>query len=298
MTQLPAAPLAAPWLEVLNPGVILGQARYALFDFDGTLSVIRRGWEQVMIAVMLECICAQTPPTPEIAAEVAQYVDQSTGILSIKQMQWLEAAVQRHGLARSRLSATEYKRLYTQRLLQPVSARLAQLDAYPDGRDAGQDAWMIAGARQFLHALARRGVSLFLASGSDQEFVLHEAGLLGIADLFEGRIYGAQGVSEDDSKERIIQQIIAGLRCEQGQAGARLASGSERSSLWVIGDGPVEMRYARAAGAVALGIAADEKQRAGLDQRKRQRLIDAGADLLVTDFLHATELADLATGCV
>jgi len=52
----------------------------------------------------------------------------------------------------------------------------------------------------------------------------------------------------------------------------------------VVGDGPVEIKSGRALGAVTLGIAADEKRRQGLDPRKRQRLLAAGADLIVTDF--------------
>ena len=32
---------ALPWLEVINPAVRLGRVRHALFDFDGTISVIR-----------------------------------------------------------------------------------------------------------------------------------------------------------------------------------------------------------------------------------------------------------------
>ena len=45
------------WLEVVNPAACLGQVRHALFDFDGTISVIRRGWETIMIPMMLEMIC-------------------------------------------------------------------------------------------------------------------------------------------------------------------------------------------------------------------------------------------------
>ena len=52
----------------------------------------------------------------------------------------------------------------------------------------------------------------------------------------------------------------------------------------MVGDGPVEIKSGRALGAVTLGIAADEKRRQGLDPRKRQRLLAAGADLIVTDF--------------
>lgn len=45
-----------------------------------------------------------------------------------------------------------------------------------------------------------------------------------------------------------------------------------------------------ARGAVALGLAADEERRQGLNPRKRQRLLAAGADLIVTDFLHHEDL--------
>lgn len=39
--------LPSDWLRVLNPEVTarLGHIRHAPFDFDGTLSVLREGWE-------------------------------------------------------------------------------------------------------------------------------------------------------------------------------------------------------------------------------------------------------------
>ncbi|MGC8835093.1 MAG: hypothetical protein ACP5R4_13690, partial [Armatimonadota bacterium] len=41
-------------IEIINPNVVRGRIRYALFDFDGTLSVIREGWQQVMIPFMVD----------------------------------------------------------------------------------------------------------------------------------------------------------------------------------------------------------------------------------------------------
>ena len=61
---------ALPWLEVINPSVRLGRVRHALFDFDGTISVIRCGWEGVMIPLMVEMICGDHARTPEIKAAV------------------------------------------------------------------------------------------------------------------------------------------------------------------------------------------------------------------------------------
>lgn len=265
-----------PWLEILNPTAELGSVQHALFDFDGTLSVIRHGWETIMTTVMLESICEDQEPPPNIVAEVTQYIDRSTGILTILQMKWLAQAVQRYGIAKQRRSPSAYKRIYLDRLLQPVYERLASLDE----SQASRAAWMVAGAGDFLKQLHQRGVKLFLASGTDQEYVEREAEALGLAELFAGQIYGAQGDAEDDSKERIIRRILV----EQKLAGRELL---------VVGDGPVEISAARQAGALALGVACLESDRTSLDPRKRQRLVEAGADLITSNFRHNAEIAEI-----
>ena len=262
-----------PWLEVVNPSIRLGFVQHALFDFDGTISVIRRGWEQVMIPMMVEMICDGSPPTRAIEAEVAEFVDRSTGILTIKQMQWLECAVRRRGLAGTPLTAAEYKRMYNERLLQPVRERMVRLD----GSRSARDGLMIAGAREFLELLDGNGVMLYLASGTDHVFVLEEATALGVARLFGKHVYGARDDTDAYTKDRIICRILD----ENGLHG---------EELLVVGDGPVEIRNAKDRGAVALGVAADEVERQGLSARKRKRLLDAGADLIVTDLLHGADL--------
>ncbi len=222
-----------------------------------------------MIPLMVESICGGHPSTPEIEAEVTEYVDRSTGILTIKQMEWLEQAVLRYGLSRAPKTARQYKRIYNERLLRPVRQRMSQMD----GSQTARDGLMILGARTFLQGLHRRGVTLYLTSGTDHIYVLEETATLGIAELFGENIYGARDDTKPQTKEHIIQRILDEhhLRGEE---------------LLVVGDGPVEIRHAKARGAVALGVAADEEQRHGLDSRKHQRLLAAGADLIVTDFLH------------
>ena len=265
-----------PWLEVVNPLVLLGRVRHALFDFDGTISVIRRGWDKIMASMMVEMICGEYPPTPEIESEVAEYVDQSTGILTIQQMRWLEDAVRRHGLSQSRRSARDYKQVYNERLLGPVRERLGQMNPGLSGRNK----LAVVGARAFLLGLRERGVTLYLASGTDQVYVVEEASALGVDRLFDGRIFGARDDTEEWTKERIIQDILQTNKLK----------GEE---LLVVGDGPVEIQSGKALGAVTLGIAADEKRRQGLDPRKRQRLLAAGADLIVTDFSQHKDLLRL-----
>ena len=51
-------------------------------------------------------------------------------------------------------------------------------------------------------------------------------------------------------------------------------------------------RHATAWTLAALGLAADEVKRSGLDERKRRRLLDAGADLLVSN-LNSDELSNM-----
>jgi phosphoglycolate phosphatase-like HAD superfamily hydrolase len=280
-----------PGLEIVNPNVPLGQVRHALFDFDGTISTIRQGWEEIMVPLMVEVICDGAAPTPEIEAEVRDYVDRSTGILTIRQMEWLAEAVQRHGLARLSsprgrgsgpgptpgrtrpLTPRDYKRLYNERLMIPVRERLGRLAH----GEVTPDELMIAGARRFVTGLCERGVTLYLASGTDDVYVWAEAEALGIAGLFDRRIYGARDDTEEYTKERIIQRILDD----------HSLSGPE---LLVVGDGPVEIRNARARDAVALGVASDEVHRSGLNSRKRRRLLDAGADLIVPDFTAADTL--------
>lgn len=148
-------------IEILNPFVEfrVGHIEYALIDSDGTISVVRQGWEEVMIPLMVEMICDSNPPTRCIENEVEQYVESSAGILTIKQMEWLAVAVRKYGIAKRPRSACEYKRIYNQRLLVGVNQRLENLR----NGELRPDDLMIAGARAFLEGLRERNVTMYLA---------------------------------------------------------------------------------------------------------------------------------------
>jgi phosphoglycolate phosphatase-like HAD superfamily hydrolase len=269
-------------IKILHPEVQtrLGKIRHALFDFDGTLSVLREGWESVMFPVMIASICGPVPATQEIEQEVREYIEQSTGILTILQMEWLVDAVRRHGLAGPPLSAAAYKARYLEQLMVRVQARILQVKTgacQPDER-------MLAGARNFLAGLQEREAQLYLISGTDHADVQREAGVLGLTDFFAGRIYGALDEREAHSKDRIIQRIMEEYHL----------FGDE---LLVVGDGPVEIREARARGAIALGVASNEVARAGWNEHKIARLIKADADLLIPDFSQVNKLFSLLYPC-
>lgn len=266
------------WFRVLHPEALsrLGGIRHILFDFDGTLSVLRQGWEEVMVPVMVEAICGAHPATAEIEAQVRAYIDRSSGILTIRQMQWLVEAVRQAGLSGEVRTAAGYKALYLDRLMVTVCARIEKLAR--GETDPAEN--MIAGAHAFVRGLGARGARLYLASGTDHADVMNESSVLGLLPFFNGGVFGAVDNHEEHAKERVIQRIL-----DENHIGG--------DALLVVGDGPVEIREGAMRGALTLGVASDEAARCGWNARKIDRLTSAGADFLVADFTHAAPLVGL-----
>ncbi|MCS6831673.1 MAG: HAD family hydrolase, partial [bacterium] len=87
-------------IEIIRADVPRGHIRFALFDFDGTLSLIREGWQQVMIPMMVEVLQRETPTTEseeELTRVVTEYVDRLTGKQTIYQMLQLCEEIQKRG---------------------------------------------------------------------------------------------------------------------------------------------------------------------------------------------------------
>ena len=75
-------------IETLRPGAHALNARVALFDFDGTLSLIRSGWVEEMVPMMVEILAdLKSGETDEqLHAIVMEYVSRLTGRQTIYQM--------------------------------------------------------------------------------------------------------------------------------------------------------------------------------------------------------------------
>lgn len=262
-------------LQVYNPGISqrLGRVQHALFDFDGTLSLLREGWEGLMAPMMVRCICGATPATPEIKQAVSAYIDRSTGQLTLRQMEWLEETVKDYGLTTELKTAAEYKAIYVQMIRGKVAERQCLLQT---GRASIEDL-LVTGALEFLSGLIARGVHLYLASGTDHVDVVNEAQCLRLEGFFGPHIYGALDTCETNDKGRVIRRLIAENRLH----------GEE---LLVVGDGPVEIQEGAACSAITLGVATDEVQRRGWNEKKVRRLVAAGANLLIPDFSQTSQL--------
>ena len=167
-------------LEILRPDRLPGgRVQAAIFDFDGTFSTLRCGWEEVMRPMMLEYI-GGGQADGALRRRVDEYIDQSTGIQTVYQMRWLAEQVDAANGGDPGRDEWWYKDEYNRRLMQRVGERIRRLES---GEDRPEQ-YLIAGAVDFLHTLREAGVDVYLASGTDHRDVLREAGILGVADCF------------------------------------------------------------------------------------------------------------------
>lgn len=241
---------------------------HVLFDFDGTLSLIRQGWPEVMVPMFVEMLPA-LPGEPEEARRQMCYEDimRLNGKQTIYQMiQLAERVRERGGSPREPLW---YKHEYLRRLD-------AQIRHRTDGLRTGRlkpDDLLVHMARTMLDALQGRGLALYLASGTDEVFVREEAELLDISRYFGRHIYGAQDDYRQFSKRMVINRILQ----ENQIPGDRLLS---------FGDGYVEIENTKEAGGLAVAVASDEANNGAgnFDGWKFQRLMGTGADIAVPDF--------------
>jgi rfaE bifunctional protein kinase chain/domain len=262
-------------IELCCESLTLGRIRHAVFDHDGTISTLRQGWEKIMAPVMVKAILGDEYETADetlyhkVRNRVLDYIDDSTGIQTIVQMEALVEMVREFGVVAPEkiLDKFGYKQIYNDALMELVNKRI---EKFRRGELNIND-YTIKGSVEFLHELRKRDVKLYLASGTDRQDVAAEAESLGYAELFDGGVYGSVGDLARYSKKMVIEQIMS----ENNLQGSELA---------VFGDGPVEIRECRKRDGVSVGIASDEIRRHGLDVEKRTRLIKAGAHILTPDF--------------
>ena len=259
-------------MEILHFDTPSTPVRAVLFDFDGTISTLRCGWEEVMQPLMVEMISGGKPYDAALEQEVADYISESTGIQTIHQMKWLAQTV--HARGQNPDAPTDpwwYKGEYNRRLMENVSKRVAALTS---GAVSNTD-YLIRGSEAFLKALQDRGVRLYVASGTDHPDVCAEAGALGLSHYFT-LIAGAPVGEENCSKEKVMATLLE----SEGLRGDEVA---------VIGDGKVEIRLGNEAGTRTIGLATNERE-GGVDAVKRDRLIAAGADCIAGDFTELDAL--------
>ncbi len=254
-----------------------GRFKHVLFDFDGTVSLLREGWQLVMGPLMVEMIGGEgAAPSPEIENEVREYIEESTGIQTILQMERLVEMVRARGSVPEDqiLDAQGYKKIYNDRLMVRVNERIRDLES---GKLTPKDV-TLRGALEFLERLSRKDVTMYIFSGTDREDVRNEARLVGVAPYFQ-EIWGALREYKDYNKEMVLKEIIA-------------KNDLHGSEVLIVGDGPVEIRNAKDNDCVSIGVASDEIRGYGWNMEKYPRLVKAGADIMIPDFSDGAALLD------
>ena len=260
-------------VEQLRPGVSASKARFVLFDFDGTISVIRAGWVDVMVPMMVEILAGLK--TGESDAELTAIVEDFVALLTGKQTmyQMVELARQIELRGGTPLDPLQYKKMYLSLLNGKIRYRLEELRR----GEASPEKYLVPGARAFLEVLAGMGLTMYLASGTDQEFMLEEARLLDVHRYFNGGVFGALDDYKSFSKKILIQRVIA-------------SSGCLGEDFLGFGDGFVEIENVKEVGGVAVGVATSEPECLEVDPWKRKRLVGVGADFIIPNFLCREEL--------
>jgi phosphoglycolate phosphatase-like HAD superfamily hydrolase len=269
-----------PSVELPVPLEPRPEIAHVLFDFDGTISLIRQGWPEVMVPMFVEVIPRLDGETEADVERLAlDDIMRLNGKQTIYQMIQLAGRItERGGQPREPLW---YKHEY-----------LRRLEAHIEGRTLGlsrgeipADDLLVHGVRPLLEHLSGLGLHLCLASGTDESAVRREAELLDVAKYFGPNLFGAQDDYKNFSKKMVIDRILA----EHGITGRRLLS---------FGDGYVEIENTKQVGGLAVAVASDEANNGSgrVDAWKRERLLGVGADVVIPDYRDAVPLVEFLLG--
>ncbi len=259
-------------IEFITRGVRADHTRVALFDFDGTLSTIRSGWMDVMVPMMVELLQETRSGESEddLHGIVKEFVYRLNGKQTVYQMIELAAQIEKRG--GSPLDPLQYKHMYLDRLWTRIKDRVEELRSGA----CSPDKYLVPGSRELLETLKALGYTMYLASGTDDQYVQDEAKLLDVHCYFAG-VHGAIDDYKSFSKAIVIQRIIS----------SAAFAGNE---FLGFGDGYVEIENVKQVGGVAVGVASNEPDCLTIDEWKRTRLIGVGADVIIPNYLQTKEL--------
>ena len=160
-------------IEIINPERVRGPFRCAVFDFDGTLSLLRGDWQGLMVPMMVEALAAtgSGESAAELTAIVEEFVTRLTGQPTMQQMLALCDEIEKRG--GGRLDPQVYLDQYLKMLISRTESRIGKIRA---GHVAVDDL-LVPGSVALLKELEERGLMLVMASGTELVDVQREAGV-------------------------------------------------------------------------------------------------------------------------
>ena len=261
-----------PDFEIVRPDLPRGRYKAVLFDFDGTLSLLREGWPRVMVPMMVEALVRTGAGESEVELGilVEEFVMAVNGRPAIFQMARLVEEVRARGGTPELPVA--YLREYHERLMRLVNERVREIHE----SHSPLERWTVAGSHLLLTHLRDRGLKLYLASGTDLQSVRSEAELLKLSPFFGNEIHAPDGDDTAFSKRAVIDRIL-------------IVNAIRGEELLSFGDGVVETEEVRRVGGTAVAVASEESP-GEVNRWKRDRLVPAGADVVIADYRQHEKL--------
>jgi len=153
-------------IEICYSNVLseMGNIKHVVFDHDGTISTQREGWEKIMEPVMIKAVLGDHYATADktlydnVRSRVLDFIDKSTGIQTIVQMEGLVKMVDEFNFVPKGaiLDKFGYKEIYNDGLMEMVNERMDKLNS---GELTVPD-FTMKGAVQFLRALKEKGMRI------------------------------------------------------------------------------------------------------------------------------------------
>ncbi len=170
---------------------------HAIFDHDGTISTLRQGWHLVMEPMMVRAILGPRYQSADealyrrVVEAARKFIDDSTGIQTLVQMQGLVDMVREFGCVPETeiLDPPGYKAIYNEALMRLVRERLAKLRR----KELAVEDFVVKNAVLLLERLHAAGVRLYLASGTDQQDVDRRGGGPGLCPPVRRRHFRIRG---------------------------------------------------------------------------------------------------------
>ena len=239
--------------------------RAAVFDFDGTLSLIREGWA----GIMADLGCDKLRPRRHLRPGDREYLEEEmlalSGRPSIDQMRRLADEERARGGQPG--DPADYLVEFLERLFAVTDERKADLAS---GR-VPPATWAVPGAEELLRTLRERGVELYLASGTEIRHVREELALLKFDRFFGDRVFAPADNHTPFQKRDVVEMILR----EQNIVGSQLLG---------VGDGASETAEVKRVGGYAIGVASQPAGTAGENAVKRRLLMERGADVVVPHY--------------
>ena len=114
-------------IEIYSAPLVRGLIQHVVFDFDGTLSLIRAGWQEIMLSLCVKAL--ERTPTAKDRATLTDichgFILQLTGRQTIYQMMRLAEEARKHG--GTPCDPLDYKWQYLNLLQEKIAHRLVTL---------------------------------------------------------------------------------------------------------------------------------------------------------------------------